>query len=427
MTRNAELRTRTERNADLRSRYEAAFMASYGTPPLALVRGAGVRVWDADGREYLDCVAGIAVSVLGHAHPAVVEAVTRQVATLSHTSNLMLNLPAITLGERLRDLLGGGARVFLCNSGAEAIEAALKIVRRYWYGDGSAPGAGGSGSGAGRTRIVAAAGGFHGRTLGALSLTGQPAKRAPFTPLLPDVVFVPYGDAAALAEAVTADTAAVFLEPVQGENGVIPAPAGYLEAARAACDGTGALFVLDEIQGAMGRTGEWFSHQALAPGVRADVVTLAKGLGGGLPIGACVAVGPAAAALRPGDHGSTFGGNPISCAAALAVLDTIEADGLRAHARAMGERLAAGVAALDSPLLADRPARVRGVGLWRGVVLAEPVAGRVEAAARDGGLLVNAVQPGVLRLVPALVIGPDEVDVAVTALGAALATAWEDR
>jgi len=391
---------------DLQARWEAAFMANYATPSLALVRGEGVRVWDTDGREYLDCVAGIAVSVLGHAHPAVVAAVTRQIGTLAHTSNLVLNLPALTLAERLRDLLGRpaetGARVFLGNSGAEANEAALKVVRRHWGGA--------------RTRIVSTVGGFHGRTLGALSLTGQPAKQEPFAPLIPDVAFVPYADAAALRAAVTDRTAAVFLEPVQGENGVRPAPPGYLEAARAACDATGALLVLDEIQGAMGRTGEFFAHQALASGVRPDVLTMAKGLGGGLPIGACIALGAAAGALRPGDHGSTFGGNPVACAAALAVLDTLQADDLAGNARAMGDRLAAGIRALASPLVSQ----VRGAGLWQGVVLAEPVAARVEAAARNAGLLVNAVQPDVLRLAPALVISAAQVDATVSLLAAAL-------
>ena len=389
-------------NAALRDRFEAAFMANYGTPPIALTRGEGVRVWDADGREYLDCIAGIAVSVLGHAHPAVIEAVTQQIADIGHTSNLVLNLPALSLGERLRDLLGADTRVFLCNSGSEANEAALKIVRRYWEGQ--------------RSQLVAAEGGFHGRTLGALSITGQPTKRAPFTPLVPDVTFVPYGDLPALRAAVTTQTAAVFLEPVQGEAGIIPAPAGYLAAAREACDASGALLVLDEIQGAMGRTGQWFSHQTLAPGVRPDLVTMAKGLGGGLPIGACLARGAAASVLRPGDHGSTFGGNPVACAAALAVLATIEREDLCGNARRMGERLAAGIGALDSPLLAG----VRGAGLWQAVLLTAPVAGAVEAAARTAGLLINAVQPAALRIAPALLIGPDHVDAAVSALGQAL-------
>ncbi len=387
--------------AELQARWQAAFMDNYGTPPLALERGKGARVWDVDGTEYVDLYAGIAVSALGHAHPAVVEAVSRQVGELAHTSNLVLNLPALQLGERLSALLAPDARVFLCNSGAEAVEAAIKVVRRH-HPD--------------RVRIVAAEGGFHGRTLGALSVTGQPAKRAPFAPLLPDVTFVPYGDADALARAVTDDTAAVILEPVLGEAGVIPAPEGYLEAARAACDRTGALLVLDEVQGGVGRAGAWFSHQVVAPGVEADVVTLAKGLGGGLPIGACVARGAAGRALQPGDHGTTFGGNPVSCAAALAVLDTIEEEGLLDSARVRGDHLAGAVAALDDPLVDH----VRGIGMWRAVVLTAPVAKQVEAAAAPHGALVNAVAPDVVRLAPALVISREEIDTGVAALGAAL-------
>ena len=390
----------------LGARWESAFMGNYATPALALARGEGVRVWDDEGREYVDCIAGIAVSILGHGHPAVVEAVSRQIATLAHTSNLVANLPALSLAERLRDLVGSpGARVFLCNSGSEANEAALKVVRKHWAGA--------------RTQVVSTLGGFHGRTAGALSLTGQEAKRAPFAPLLPGIDFVPFGDVAALTAAITDQTAAVFLEPVQGESGVVPAPPGYLEAARAACDATGALLVLDEIQGAMGRTGAFFAHQSIAPGVRPDILTMAKGLGGGLPIGACVAVGAPARALQPGDHGSTFGGNPVACAAALAVLDVVEQDNLAANSAAMGERLADGVRGLRAALVRE----VRGLGLWRAVVLKAPVAAAVEQAARDAGLLVNAVKPDVLRLAPALVIRAPEVDAAVTALGTAVGIA----
>ncbi|MGB9378404.1 MAG: acetylornithine transaminase, partial [Mycobacteriales bacterium] len=332
--------------ATLAARWDAAVLPTYATPAVALVRGQGAHVWDADGREYVDLLAGIAVSILGHAHPAVVAAVSRQVATLSHTSNLAINEPAVILAERLRDLTGDpSARVFFGNSGAEANEAAIKCARR------ARPG---------RPRLVAAEGGFHGRTLGALSITGQPAKRAPFEPLPGPVDFVPYGDVSALVAAVTSDTAAVFLEPVQGEAGVRPAPPGYLEAARDACTESGALLVLDEIQGGIGRAGGWFSHQVIAPGLRPDLVTLAKGLGGGLPIGACIALGETASAFQRGDHGSTFGGNAVSCAAALAVLDTVAADGLLARSASAGEHLAAGIAALDHPLLAG----VRGIGLW---------------------------------------------------------------
>jgi len=389
-------------NSDLIARWDAAVMPTYATPPLALLRGEGAHVWDADGMRYVDLIAGIAVSILGHAHPAVVAAVTRQVATLAHTSNLTVNEPSVALAERLRDLTGDpGGRVFLANSGTEANEAALKCVRR------ARPG---------RRRMVAAQGGFHGRTLGSLSLTGQPAKRAPFEPLPGPVDFVPYGDVDALRAAVTTDVAGVFLEAVQGEAGVLPASPGYLEAARAACDDAGALLVLDEIQGGIGRAGSWFSHQVIAPGLRPDIVTLAKGLGGGLPIGACIALPPVAGALRRGDHGSTFGGNPVACAAALAVLDTVRADGLLGRSTVLGGRLADGIRGVDHPLLAG----IRGLGLWRAVVLAAPVAPAVEAALRAAGFLVNAVAPDALRLAPPLVIDAADLDAFVGALPSAL-------
>ncbi|HEX6755537.1 MAG TPA: acetylornithine transaminase [Mycobacteriales bacterium] len=390
----------------LAARWDAVLMPTYGTPPAAIVRGEGCRVWDADGREYLDLIAGIAVSALGHGHPALVEAVGRQVATIAHTSNLVINPVAVRLAERLVDLLGGGGRVFLCNDGAEANEAAFKLARK--HGRRLDPAGG-------RLEVVAAEGGFHGRTFGALALTGTPAKREPFVPLPGPVTFVPYGDAAALDAAVTGRTAAVFLEPALGEGGVVPPPPGYLAAARAACDRTGALLVLDEVQSGIGRTGEWFAHRT--QGVRADVVTLAKGLGGGLPIGACVGLGAAGELFAKGDHGSTFGGNAVACAAALSVLDTIERDGLLASVRRVGARLAAGLGAIDSPLVAG----VRGSGLWLAVVLTRPVAAEVEAAARRAGLLVNAVQPDAVRLAPPLVLTAAEADRAVAGLREAVA------
>lgn len=389
----------------LRARWDAVMMPNYGTPPLAIVRGLGCRVWDVDGTAYLDLIAGIAVSALGHAHPALVEAVTRQVGTVAHTSNLFVHEPGVALAERLVGLLGGG-RVFFGNDGAEANEAALKIVRRHGW----------TASPAGdRLEVVAAEAGFHGRTFGALSLTGTASKREPFAPLPGPVTFVPYGDADALRSAVTDRTAAVFLEPTLGEGGVVPPPPGYLAVARAACDAAGALLVLDEVQSGIGRTGAWFAHQT--EGVRPDVVTLAKGLGGGLPIGACVAFGPAGELLTAGQHGSTFGGNPVSAAAALAVLDTIERDGLLESVRTVGERLAAGLAAIDSPLVRG----VRGSGLWRALVLTRPVAAQVEAAARAAGVLVNAVQPDAVRIAPPLVLSAAEADEAVAALSAAVA------
>jgi acetylornithine/N-succinyldiaminopimelate aminotransferase len=380
----------------LQKRFAAAIMPNYGVPPVAISRGAGCLVWDADGREYLDLIAGIAVSSLGHAHPAIVEAVSRQVATVAHTSNLFLHEREIELAERLLSLLAADGRVFFANSGTEANEAALKLVLRI--------------QGPSRPVIVAAEGGFHGRTLGALSLTGKESIRAPFGPYGRTVRFVPYGDADALRAAVGADVAAVFLEPTLGESGVVPPPAGYLPAAREICDQTGALLVLDEIQSAIGRTGIWFAHQA--EGVRPDVLTLAKGLGGGLPIGACVGLGACGTGFAKGDHGSTFGGNPVACAAALAVLEVIERDGLLAHVTDVGAHLAAGLEVVRHPLLAS----VRGTGLWLALVLTADVAAQVEAAARQAGFLVNAVQPNAVRLAPPLILSAAQAGQVTAAL-----------
>jgi acetylornithine aminotransferase len=384
----------------LQARFGAALMGNYGTPPVALARGDGCRVWDVDGREYLDLVAGIAVSSLGHAHPAVIDAVSRQVAAIAHTSNLYLHEPEVALAERLLALLGTPGRVFFCNSGTEANEAAIKLVRRA--------------QGPGRPVFVAAEGGFHGRTMGALALTGKSSIRLPFGPYGLDVRFVPYGDAAALRAAAREDVAAVFLEPTLGEGGVVPPPAGYLAAAREACDAAGALLVLDEIQSGIGRTGTWFAHQHEQ--VRPDVLTLAKGLGGGLPIGACIGLGGAGAVLRPGDHGSTFGGNPVACAAAQAVLDTIETDGLLARAAAVGQQLADGLGSVRHPLLAG----VRGRGLWLAAVLASPSAAAVTDAARQAGFLVNAVQPDAVRLAPPLILDASQAAAFLHALPAIL-------
>ena len=374
----------------LQARFAAAIMPTYGVPPVALVRGDGCRVWDADGREYTDLIAGIAVSALGHAHPAIVGAVTRQVSAIAHTSNLFLHEPEITLAERLLALLRADGRVFFTNSGTEANEAAVKLVRRR--------------QGPARPVIVAAENGFHGRSMGSLALTGKKAIREPFSPFGVEVAFVPYGDAAALRAAVGPECAAVFLEPCQGEAGVVPAPEGYLRAAREACDQAGALLVIDEIQSAIGRTGAWFAHQA--EGVRPDVLTLAKGLGGGLPVGACIGFGRCGTGFAKGDHGSTFGGNPVACAAALAVLDTIERDGLLAQVTAVGERLTAGLHAVRHPLVAG----VRGRGLWLAVALTAARAADLEAAARHAGFLVNAVQPDAIRLAPPLILSPAEAD-----------------
>jgi acetylornithine/N-succinyldiaminopimelate aminotransferase len=380
----------------LQKRFAAAIMPNYGLPPVAISRGAGCRVWDADGREYLDLIAGIAVSSLGHAHPALIEAVTRQVAEVAHTSNLFLHEREIELAERLLALLGSDGRVFFCNSGAEANEAAIKLVRRV--------------QGPGRPLIVAAERSFHGRTMGSLAITGKASIREPFGPFGLDVRFVPFGDTAALRSAAGDDCAAVFVEPCLGESGVIPAPAGYLRAARDICDETAALLVVDEIQSGIGRTGHWFMCQD--QGVLPDVLTLAKGLGGGLPIGACIGLGQRGAGFAKGDHGSTFGGNPVACAAALAVLDTIERDGLLANATAVGDRLAAGIAAVRHPMISG----VRGTGLWLAAVLTSDVAPQVEAAARRAGFLVNAVQPDAIRLAPPLILSAAQSDEFTAAL-----------
>ncbi|HET6208747.1 MAG TPA: acetylornithine transaminase [Jatrophihabitans sp.] len=400
-------RTNTETNESMRGRWSAAMMNNYGTPPIALASGQGSRVFDLDGREYLDFIGGIAVSALGHAHPAIVEAVSAQVGRLAHTSNLVMHAPGIELAERLQALLAAPeARVFFANDGTEANECAIKLARLHGRAQDPA---------GGRLTLVAAHNSFHGRTLGSLAITGNPAKRIPFEPLPGPVCFVDFGDVPALAAAVDTGTAAVFLEPTQGEGGLVPAPAGYLAAARQLCDAAGALLVIDEVQSGIGRTGHWFA--SAAAGVRPDVLTLAKGLGGGLPIGACIAFGPAAALFEPGSHGSTFGGNPVSCAAALAVLRTIEQDGLLQHVRRMGERLEAGLRGLASPLIAG----VRGSGLWWGLVLHEQLAGPVEEAARERGLLVNAVKADVLRLAPALTVDQADIEQAVGILAEALA------
>jgi acetylornithine/N-succinyldiaminopimelate aminotransferase len=380
----------------LQDRYGASMMLTYGMPPVAIARGSGCVVYDVDGNSYLDLIGGIAVSSLGHGHPAIVDAVTRQVATLAHISNLYLHERQVELAERLIGLLGTDGRVFFANSGAEANEAALKLVRRFQGPD--------------RPVFVAAEGGFHGRTMGSLSLTGKPSIREPFQPFGVEVRFVPYGDAAALTAAVGADCAAVFLEPALGEGGVVPAPAGYLQAARDACDAAGALLVLDEIQSGIGRTGAWFAHQQ--EGVTPDVLTLAKGLGGGLPIGACIGIGRYGSALGKGDHGSTFGGNPVACAAALAVLDTIEKEGLLAHATKIGGHLATGIESLGHPLVTG----VRGSGLWLAIELTGPAATAVAATAQRHGFLVNAVQPDAVRLAPPLILSEQEADSFTAAL-----------
>jgi acetylornithine/N-succinyldiaminopimelate aminotransferase len=392
------------RTQELQDRYAAVMMPNYGVPPVALAYGQGSQVWDVDGRQYTDLIAGIAVSALGHAHPALTAAVSHQVGLLAHASNLFLHEPQVLLAERLVGLLGApGAKVFLCNSGTEANEAAVKVIRR------AQPDS--------RRVIVAAEHGFHGRSSAALAMTGKASIREPFGPFGWPVRFVPFGDAAALRLAVGDDTAAVVLEPGQGEAGVVPVPPGYLQAAREICNRSGALLVLDEIQSGLGRTGHWFAHQQ--HDVTPDVITLAKGLGGGLPIGACIGLGRCATALQAGDHGSTFGGNPVACAAALAVLDTIENDGLLDRAAATGQQLRDGISAVDHPLLTG----VRGTGLWLALQLAGPAAADVQTACREAGFLVNAVQPDAIRLAPPLILTPDEAAAFCAALPAILESA----
>jgi acetylornithine/N-succinyldiaminopimelate aminotransferase len=377
--------------ADWTERYQGAVMNTFGPPQTVLVRGEGSHVWDADGNQYLDLLAGIAVNALGHAHPAIVEAVTTQLTTLGHTSNFFATEPQVRLAEKLVQLVGHDARVFFTNSGTEANEAAFKITRR-----------------TGRTRIVVAEGSFHGRTMGALALTSKEAYRAPFEPLPGDVTWVPYGDAEALEAAVDDTVAAVLVEPIQGEAGVVVPPDDYLRAARDVTARHGALLWLDEVQTGMGRTGAWFAYEQ--SGVVPDLLTLAKGLGGGLPIGACVAIGDAGTLLQPGNHGTTFGGNAVSTAAALAVIATIEGDGLLEHVTTIGDQLRRGL--VDHPLVAE----VTGRGLLVGVVLRQPLAAEAQKAAMAAGLILNNATPDRLRLAPPLVLSESEAAHAVTTL-----------
>ena len=378
-------------------RYGRAVMNTFGAPQRVLVRGRGARVWDADGAQYTDLLAGIAVNCLGHAHPAVVGAVTAQLSTLGHVSNFFTTPAQITLAEELIGLVFPGAdpadsRVFLANSGTEANEGAFKIARRH--------------GGAQRPRVLALTDAFHGRTMGSLALTHKAAYREPFEPLPGGVEFVPAGDGAALAAAMGPDVAALIVEPIQGEAGVRELPPGYLEAARELTGRAGALLIIDEVQTGMGRTGAWMAHHLLAPSVTPDVVTLAKGLGGGVPIGAVVATGPAAGLLGPGQHGTTFGGNPVACAAALAVIATIRDEGLLERAGALGERWSAELAAVPGVT------GVRGRGLLRGVGLADAVgpAAAVAAELMERGFIVNAPRPDTLRLAPPLILPDADAD-----------------
>jgi acetylornithine/N-succinyldiaminopimelate aminotransferase len=390
-------------NAAWTERYTGALMNTFGTPKRVFVRGEGAQLWDADGNRYLDLFAGIAVNSLGHAHPLIVQAVTAQLTTLGHVSNFFGTAPQIALAEQLIRLTGAPeARVYFCNSGTEANEAAFKLSRL-----------------TGRTKVVSTDGGFHGRTMGALALTGKAAIRTPFEPLPGEVVFVPYGDTAALEAALDDETAAFIVEPVQGERGVQPAPPGYLTAARVLTERHGALLILDEVQTGIGRTGAWYRYQAESAengGWQPDVITLAKGLGGGLPIGATIALGRAAGLFTPGSHGSTFAGNPIACAAGLAVLYAIERDGLLENAAEVGARLRDGISALNHPAVAE----VRGAGLLLAFELTAPVAAALADAALAAGFIVNAVTPQAIRLAPPLILTPAQADEFLAALPALL-------
>jgi acetylornithine/N-succinyldiaminopimelate aminotransferase len=373
---------------ELVRRHSAALMRSVPTPLAVLERGEGAWVWDAEGKRYLDFLAGIAVNALGHAHPAVVETVSAQASQVAHISNYFASRPQIAAAERILRLTGAGdaGRVFFCNSGAEAIEAAFKLTRL-----------------TGRTRVLALQSSFHGRTMGSLSLTGKPALREAFEPLIPGVEHID-STIAALDAAMGPDVAALLVEPIKGEAGVVELPDGYLRRARELTRQHGALLVLDEIQTGAGRTGDWFAYQH--EGVVPDAVTLAKGIGGGVPVGALVTFGATSELLGPGQHGSTFGGNPLATAVVDAVLAEIERAGLVENARLRGRQLRDGILGLGSPLVSG----VRGRGLLLGVALAEPVAAKVSAAALELGLIVNAANEATLRLAPPLIVGDDEVE-----------------
>ena len=397
--------TATTSYEELRDLDAAHVMQTYGRQPVAFVRGAGCLLWDAEGRRYLDFLSGLAVTSLGHSHPEVAAAIADQSNTLLHVSNLYYNDLQPRLAARLDARLGGGGRVFFANSGAEANECAIKLARRYGQVNG----------GAKRHEVLAAYGSFHGRTLATLAATGQPEKHEPFQPLPSGFRHVPFGDVGALTSALDERICAVLLEPVQGEGGVLPAPPGYLEAVRRACDEREALMIVDEVQTGLGRTGRWFGFEH-APGVQPDIVTLAKALGNGVPIGACWARADVAAAFAPGQHASTFGGQPLAARAALAVLDVMEREDVPARAQRAG--------ALITEQLATVPgiAGVRGVGLLLGVELADGVsAGDIASRCLSAGLVVNAVTPTALRLAPSLLVTDAEITEAVSVLATVLA------
>ena len=373
-------------NKKMLNRWNSVVQNNYGTPSIALTKGKGIVVTDADGKIYLDFLGGIATSILGHAHPAIVKAVTKQVSTLGHVSNFYAHPNAITLAEKLVAMTGEkNAKVFFCQSGAEANEAALKLSRR-----------------TGKVRVVAAQGAFHGRTMGALSLTGQPSKREPFLPLVKGVKHVPYGDIEAMRKAVSKKTAMVIIEPIMGEAGVIVPPADYLQQLRVLCDDKGALLVIDAVQTGMGRTGDWFGYEY--SGITPDVITLAKGLGGGLPLGAMIALGKAAELFQPGDHGSTFGGNPVTTAAGLAAIEVIESKKLLNKVKQQGAHL------IQELALIPGVKEVRGAGLLLGIELETLKASEIATAMRDAGVLVNAANATTVRIAPALIVTDAQIN-----------------
>ena len=359
------------------------FMPVFGAPAVMFEKGLGTELWDSDGKRYLDFLSGIAVVSLGHSNPVVADAISQQLSKLLHVSNFFANpaatQAAIAINELMFEASGAEGQVFLCNSGAEANEAALKLSRR-----------------SGKVRIVAAQGAFHGRTMGALSLTGQPAKREPFLPLVKGVKHVPFGDIEAMRKAVTKKTAMVIIEPIMGEAGVIVPPADYLRELRALCDAKGALLVIDAVQTGMGRTGDWFGYEY--SGITPDVITLAKGLGGGLPLGAMIALGKAADLFQPGDHGSTFGGNPVTTAAGLAAIKFIETQKILKKVEKQGVYLMQELAVIPGV------AEVRGAGLLLGIELETKKASDVAVALQNEGVLVNAANPTTIRLAPALIV-----------------------
>lgn len=381
--------------SDGQKRYEKSIMPNYGTPQVVLAKGQGATVWDVDGKEYVDFLAGIAVNIVGHAHPYLVEAVTKQLSTLGHVSNFATTEPSIRLAERILEATGRDGKVFFCNSGTEANETGIKVARK-----------------TGRTGLVALEGSFHGRTMGSLSLTGQPKKQDPFRPLLPDAIIIPANDVETLNKTITKDISALWFEPISGEGGVLPLTHEFLTASEKVCKETGALLVVDEVQTGIARTGTMFAYQQ--SGIEPDVLLLAKGLGGGIPIGACVAFGEYADLLDKGSHGATFGGNPVSCAAGNAILDLIEKEDLLTRAKHVGEVLQTRLGALDAVK------EVRGSGAMQGVVFHEDIAAAVEARGRELGVITNFPLPNVMRLVPPVSISDKELNTGIDRLSQAI-------